>query len=235
MSEHLSGPDLGAFALGGLTEAEARAVEAHVADCADCRRELDDLTRTARYLDGVPPEFFLDGAPEGGDLLVARTVAQVRGERAALARETNRRRWVPLAVAAAVVGALLAGGGVLAGRHLASTASSGTSTASPVPGTRSAAATNPATGARMSVAVVPAAGWVRIDARVAGIAAGQKCRLVVEGTGSDRVVAGSWLVSPRAARYGISLSGFALVAPADVRAVVVETVAGQPLISVPIH
>lgn len=34
---------VGLYALGALPQAEARALEAHLADCTDCRRELDSL------------------------------------------------------------------------------------------------------------------------------------------------------------------------------------------------
>lgn len=103
-----------------------------------------------------------------------------------------------------------------------------------MPGTRYAQATDPATGARLSVEVTPAAGWVRLSAQVAGIPAGEKCRLVVVGAGGERQTAGSWVVSAKAAQDGSDLDGFALVAPAGVTAVVVENFAGRQFVSAPI-
>lgn len=44
-------------------------------------------------------------------------------------------------------------------------------------------------------AVVPAVGWVRVNAAVTGIPAGQQCRLIVLGRDGSRQLAGSWLVS----------------------------------------
>lgn len=221
-------PDLGASALGGLTAAEQAEVDEHVADCAACRAELAELREIAARLDEVPPEFFLDGPPDGGDLLVQRAVGRVRAER----RGSVTRRRLLTAAAAAVVGAALVGGGVLAGRESAPAAPVASA---PVPGTRSVEATDAATGARLAVDVIPAAGWVRVSAEVSGVPAGERCRLVVVGAGGERLVAGSWLVSPKAAEEGSALEGFALVAPDQVSAVVVESFAGRQFVSVPVR
>jgi RNA polymerase sigma-70 factor (ECF subfamily) len=69
---------------------------------------------------------------------------------------------------------------------------------------------------------------------VEGVPAGERCRLVVVGAGGQREVAGSWLISPKGAEEGTALDGFALVAPADVTAVVVETVTGRQFVSAPV-
>ena len=49
-----------------------------MADCDICRDQLAGLTGVADRLGEVPPEFFLEGPPEGGDLLVQRAVSRVR-------------------------------------------------------------------------------------------------------------------------------------------------------------
>jgi RNA polymerase sigma-70 factor (ECF subfamily) len=146
----------------------------------------------------------------------------------------TRRRLVG-AAAAAVAGIVLAGAGAVAGRQSApDPVAAAPSAPAPVPGTRSAAATDAGTGARLSVQVVPAAGWVRLSAEVEGVPAGERCRLVVVGAGGERQVAGSWLVSPKAAAEGTALEGFALVPPDQVSAVVVETFAGRRYVSAPL-
>ena len=71
---------LGAYVLNTLDEQEAREVNEHVAQCTECRTELDELIAMRDMLGEVPPEAFLDGPPEGGDLLLQRTLRQVRGE-----------------------------------------------------------------------------------------------------------------------------------------------------------
>jgi len=64
---------LGAYTLDALAPDEARAVEAHLAECADCRREVAELTELRGMLDTVPQEAFLDGPPDDGELLLQRT------------------------------------------------------------------------------------------------------------------------------------------------------------------
>src|SRR6185312_3380794 len=60
--EHDPG-ELGALALGLLEPARARAVEEHLATCAACRRDLEDLTAVTDLLGEVPPEAMLEGPP----------------------------------------------------------------------------------------------------------------------------------------------------------------------------
>jgi Putative zinc-finger len=220
-------PDLGVYALGGLSDAEMADVDAHVAGCETCRAQLAELSGIADRLGEVPPEFFLEGPPEGGDLLVRRAVSRVRAER----RSALTRRRVLTAAAAAVAAVALIGAGAVAGRQSAPAPVASGPSSTPVAGTRTATATDPGTGATVSAQVVPAAGWVRVSATVTGIPAGQKCRIVVVGTGGDRQIAGSWVVSAKGEKDGTTLSGSALVAPAQVAAVLVENFDGRRFVS----
>ncbi|MEU3727313.1 zf-HC2 domain-containing protein, partial [Streptomyces sp. NPDC031705] len=77
---------LGAYVLGVLDEEEVRRVGEHLGDCVRCREEVAALREMERVLGEVPEEAFLDGPPPGGDLLLQRTLRQVRGERASAAR-----------------------------------------------------------------------------------------------------------------------------------------------------
>lgn len=45
---------LGAYVLGGLSEREQAAIEAHVTYCAGCRAECDDLAFVPGLLDLLP-------------------------------------------------------------------------------------------------------------------------------------------------------------------------------------
>ncbi|MEN3309509.1 MAG: hypothetical protein V7603_5711 [Micromonosporaceae bacterium] len=234
-----AGELLGPYALGVLDPAEAHAVEEHLASCAQCRAELADLSAMARALGEVPPEAFLDGPPEGGDLLLRRTLRAVRGEQ----EQSRRRRTVLVAAGVAALAAAALGSGVLVGRQTAGRpAALPATSAAPSPGpsaapsgTRVVSGRDPSTGAAMVVSVIPAAGWVRVHATVTGVRAGQKCQiLVVPRGGGAGVSAGSWLVSARGERNGTTLDGAALVAPADVSAVQVVTFDGRTLVSVPV-
>jgi hypothetical protein len=71
---------------------------------------------------------------------------------------------------------------------------------------------------------------VRVHAEVGGVAAGEQCRLYVVGRDGSRREAGSWLV----AADETTVDGSALLDPAEVTAVQVETFAGRPLVSVPV-
>jgi len=221
---------LGAYALGVLDADDIRAVDEHVATCADCRRELTELSALNEMLGDVPPEAFLEGPPPGGDLLLQRTLRAVRSERS----RTGRQRTI--LVAAAVVGLLVLalGGGVLIGRQRVSTVET---QARPSPtvvvsGFRSASATDATTGTAMTVGLTPAIGWVRVHATVEHVKAGEKCQLVVRTRDGSSVVAGSWLVSAKGEQDGTTLDGSALVPADQVASVDVVTLDGRRLVSV---
>jgi anti-sigma-K factor RskA len=48
-------PDLAAFALGGLEPEEAAEIQRHIASCAGCQGELEELEKVNRALDAAPP------------------------------------------------------------------------------------------------------------------------------------------------------------------------------------
>jgi hypothetical protein len=223
--------DLAGYLTESLTPQERRDVEEHLAGCAECRAEVDSLREWTAALGAVPEAMLLDGPPEDADLLLQRTLRQVRGESAG---RRHRRLALVTAAAAAVLAAALAGG-VLAGRASApepALARPSPGASSLPPGTRLAAAADATTGARMSVTLVPAAGWVRVTATVSGIDAGEHCRLEVVGRDGTAVLAGSWLVSAEGAAHGTTLNGSALMDPAQVAAVRVVTTAGRQYVRV---
>jgi anti-sigma factor RsiW len=209
--------ELGAHALGLLDAAQSRAVEEHLAGCPACRREWEELRGMVDLLDDVPPEAFLDGPPEA-DLMLQRTVRQVRAEAAA----HRRRRRLLLAGAAAAAIAVFLGGGVLIGRE----------TAPPPPAAVAAPGAvqltgGGAPGVSMTATLTPAAGWVRLTTSVKGIPAGERCYIVVVARDGSRQIAGSWLVSQGGWRDGITLDGSALVPLDQVAEVVIENEAGR--------
>jgi anti-sigma-K factor RskA len=48
-------PNVAAFALGGLEPEEAAEIQRHIASCADCQSELEELRKVNRALDAAPP------------------------------------------------------------------------------------------------------------------------------------------------------------------------------------
>ena len=225
--------DIGAYLLGELPGDQAGTAETHLSNCAECREEVTALREIQELLEQVPPELALDGPPEDADLLLQRTLRQVRTEVSAV---QGRRRTL-VGVAAAVAAAAVLGVGIHLGQTIGNSKPavalpppSSYPTAAPTPGARFASATDPTTGARLTLGVQPAAGWIRIDAAVTGIPAGQECQLFVIGRDGSRVLAGSWLVSPQAATAGVTLDGTALIDPANVAAVDVENTSGKQFV-----
>src|SRR6185312_12755098 len=104
--------ELGALAL--LDPARTRAVEEYLAACPACRRDLEDLTAVTHLLGDVPPEALLEGPPDS-DMVLARTLRQIRAEAAA----ERRRRLVPRLAASVAAVAVLLGGGIAVGRATA--------------------------------------------------------------------------------------------------------------------
>ncbi|MFC4498094.1 MULTISPECIES: anti-sigma factor family protein [Streptomyces] len=228
---------LGAYVLGALDEQEVRDVDEHVASCERCRDELDGLREMESALGEVPPEAFIDGPPEGGDLVLQRTLRQARSE----GDRSELRRRVALSAVAAVAAAAVLGLGIVLGQGSGTerNEAGGTPSSAPVStppvstppaGTRVASGTSTATGARATVRLVPAREWVRVNAAVAGIPAGERCRLIVETADGRREVAGSWVVADRL--KGSHLDGSAAVPVDDVTKVVVENEQGKEYVAV---
>jgi anti-sigma factor RsiW len=228
-SDHV---DIAGYLVEMLTPEERQRADAHLATCAECRTEIDSLQDWSAALRDIPAEMLMDGPPEGADLLLQRTLRQVRTESG---QRRHRRTAALLSAAAAVLVAAIAGG-VLIGRGtapepapLAQPPASAPAASVPA-GTRSTTAVG-AGNARMQVTVTPAAGWVRVTATVAGIRAGEKCRLEVVGRDGVAVLAGSWLVSPAGETTGTTLNGSALIDPAQVASVRVVNTAGREFVT----
>ncbi|GAB3903328.1 zf-HC2 domain-containing protein [Kibdelosporangium lantanae] len=218
---------LGAYALGVLTPQEATEVEAHLATCPEARREVADLVGLRRVLDTVPPEAFIDGPPQGTDLLLQRTLRKVRAaeeETPARPQRSGARRLVAVAAAVAIAGGALVGG-IAIGQ--------GTGGPAPTPGL-AFKGTDATTHADLSVHVEPLAGWVKVHAMASGIKAGEPCQLVVTAKDGTQRIASSWLVTEKGESSGTSLDGAALVAPKDVKSVDVITLDNRKLVSVPV-
>jgi len=177
--------------------------------------ELNETTMHREPPFDLPPEAALDGRPEGGDLLLQRTLGRVRHEKA---REGRRRQSFAVVVSTSLLAAALAGG-VVIGRHL-------TSSDEFVVG-------GLANGASLSAVITPAEGWSRLRVNVKGVRAGEQCWLVVTDVHGGRFVAGSWIAGGGDPGRGVTLDGAALVAADDLKSVSVETLDGRVLVSAP--
>ncbi|MDR7277308.1 zf-HC2 domain-containing protein [Catenuloplanes atrovinosus] len=146
---------LGFYVLGKLDETESLAVEEHVAECAACRAQLDELTDVLPALGGAPLADLrgLHHAQTTHGGLAARTVTAPPGgtRRPAFTDSAagpprsrgRRRRWAPVALVGILVIAL-AGISALVlwqpGRHVPRLVDSGSS-ASAAPATPSLSVT----------------------------------------------------------------------------------------------
>lgn len=226
MTEH-DRSQLGAYALGALEPDEVREVDEHLATCAECRTEVAELEEMKYFLGEVPPEAFLDGPPEGGDLLLQRTLREVRAltpESAPMPIPVKRRsRWLLVAAAVLVVAGAL-GGGVAIGRSTAPDNA-------PVAGSKVVTATDTTTGTTMVTTVEPRGGWSWIRVNLKGLKAGAECEMFVTDTSGRTWGAGSWVVSPKAAREGSAFGGGVLVPLDQVRSVEIKTVQGQRVVA----
>jgi hypothetical protein len=236
---------LGAYSLGALDPAEAREVEGHLTGCPECRRELAELTELRDLLGEVPPEAFLDGPPDDGDLLLARIMRTARAERSqpsaarAAAPVAVRRRWRrPVAVAAAVaVAAGAFGGGLALGGSRQTGTPSARATASAAPSATFPAGTidinehDPGTGVGMAVQVVPKIGWVEWFGTFTGVKPGTHCVLIIVTKAGQRVPSGAWIAPKNANTVPLSLAGTAIVAPNQVSGLELDTTDGKPLVT----
>jgi hypothetical protein len=232
MTMHEQHVDIDAYVAGELTAEQAAQVEQHIAGCEECRQETDTLREMQEFLGEVPPEALLEGYPEDADLVLQKTLRRMRSESSAARRQSR----FLTAAAAVVVAAALVTGGVFVGQSTSdgqqpTAGGTQTPTATQPPGVRFASTTDATTGARITVRVTPAAGWVRLNAAVSGIPAGEKCRLIVVSKDGTQESAGSWVVPNKEAANGTTLDGAALIAPNDVTAVIVETTEGKQYVS----
>jgi hypothetical protein len=243
---------LGVYGLGALDPAEVREVDDHLATCEECRRELAELTEVRDLLGEVPPEAFLDGPPDDGELLLARVVRAARAEQAiaeldgaatppvargAAAPVRARRRWLrPVAAAAAVaVAAGAFAGGIALGRSSRPSsppAAQASPSATTFPaGTIKINEHDPGTGVGMAVDMVPKVGWVEWFGTFTGVTPGTHCVLVIVTRAGQRVPAGAWIAPKNANVAPVSLAGTAIVAPAQVSGLEIDTTDGKPLVT----
>lgn len=251
MSEH-DHSQLGAYALGALEPEEIREVDEHLAGCAACRRELAELEELKGFLGEVPPEAFLDGPPEGGDLLLQRTLREVTTAEAAARAEAaapaapaapaeaggsggsvgsrKGRTWLLVAAAVVLIAGAL-GGGVLIGResvddpYVAST---------PPAGSRQATATDAVTKVTMAATVEPRPGGSWVTVNLTNLKAGAECEMLVTDKAGKTYVAGSWVVPEKAARDGARYGGGVLVPADQVKSVQIKTLQGEHVVTTPV-
>jgi anti-sigma factor RsiW len=166
---------LGVYLLGALDSTERAEVEAHLATCAVCRAELDDLAELPSLLGRLSMDEFAPEPLEVPDDLYERVAARAREEaRPASSRLVHHRRL--LAVAASLV--------LLAGASVGSWAALRSHTE-----VYHSAARGPV---HMQVTLASQTTGTGLTVMVSGLPTDEHCRLIAIADDGTRDVAGRW-------------------------------------------
>ncbi|MFI6446676.1 zf-HC2 domain-containing protein [Kitasatospora sp. NPDC050543] len=226
--------DVGAYVLGVLDEPERSAFERHLAGCAQCAQQVEELGGLepilAEYLSAGGPDAVdpADPAPRVSEDLLGRLV----GEVAATRRRGRTRRLVLVAAAAVlVVGGPAVTVAVVSADHGAAT----TSVA------QQFTATDPLSGARATVGVAGKQWGSQVSLELSNVRGPLSCDLVAVSRSGERQTVTTWTVpdtgygtaqAPDALRTG----GGAGLQLKDIDHFEVRTLDGrQVLVSVPVQ
>ena len=237
---------LGCYALGVLDAHESHGVEQHLRGCPSCRAQVADFHRIRTALDEVPREAFLheldSDQPKPSELVLQRALRQIRQEsvipqqRAAdpqprasprpveefpQPQHAKPRRW-PGYLAAAAVAAVVAFGG---GAVLMQDRTPDTS----ISASRSGEGTS---GAIKLVAEVAPSSQDRylVTAKIDGLPAAQKCKLVVIGADGKKAEAHVWTSSEKGRVEGVTVRGMVSVPLDQVKSVAIENGEGKAFV-----
>jgi hypothetical protein len=170
--------NLGAYALGHLSEDEQAALEAHLEGCPACRAEANSLFAVSRLLPHADPERF-GPAPQPPPELGKRIAATIGSERRSKQRRRRRRFGLGFGGAAAATAMAVLAIFVL---------SSG-SEGSPE---QHVAFRSLPSGVKIAATLQPQAFGTEIHMYVNGISSGTLCRVYMRGPGGEDVSAGTF-------------------------------------------
>ena len=239
---------LGCYALGVLDAHESLGVEQHLRGCPSCRAQVADFHRIRKVLDEVPREMFLHeleaDLPKPSDLVLQRVLRQIRNESAipqprvadprprASPRPVEElpepqhakpRRWPGYLAAAAVAAVVAFGGGAVFMQNQAP----GTNVAGPYTGEATA------NGGIRLVAEMSESSQDRyeVEAKINGLPAAQKCKLVVIAMDGTKAVAFSWTTTEKPKDEGTEISGTVSIRPDQVKSVAIENAEGKTFVA----
>ena len=170
--------ELGAYALGHLSEEERSSLEAHLEGCPTCRAEADSLLAVSRMLPHADPERF-GPAPQPPTELGKRIAATIGGER----RAKRRRRRLHFG---------LGFGGAAAATAMAVLAIFILSSGNDAGPEQHVAFRSLPSGVKIAATLQPQAFGTEIHMYVKGISSGTLCRVYMRGPGGDEVSAGTF-------------------------------------------
>jgi hypothetical protein len=170
--------ELGAYALGHLSEEERSSLAAHLEGCPVCRAEAESLFAVSRLLPHADPERF-GPAPQPPAELGKRIAATIGDERRSKRRQ--RRLRFGLGFVGAATATAMA---VLAIFVLSSDSEGGPEQHVAFRGLPS--------GVKIAATLEPQAFGTEIHMYVKGVSSGTLCRVYMRGPGGDDVSAGSF-------------------------------------------
>ena len=192
---------LGVYVLGAIDPAERAQVDAHLANCRDCRDELAGLASLPALLARVSTEEAIALAATDGPFTAAVSEAP-EPPRELLATvldltAARRRRWREAGVG--VAAALVIAAGVFGGLRLGSSPAPATSVAQGQAGLYNGPAGPMQTvtgqsGGMAATVSYSAMGWgTQVDVKVNGIPVGTNCQLWAIDANGNRFLAGNWV------------------------------------------
>jgi anti-sigma-K factor RskA len=209
--------DVGAYVIDALEPEERLGLEAHLATCRTCAAAVRELEGLPARLASVPPPQAPAPVPAPSELAflrLQRSALAVPASRAPARRRPVARRWALVAAAMVVLGGAGTAGVVV---------SSGGSDAPAILAVSEgdlhvrAAMTEESSGTRIVMALV-------------GGTPGQQCELAVQARDGHWETAGTWTASHAGSAH---VSGTVRIDPEDVTRVVVRTLDGRLLVSMP--
>jgi hypothetical protein len=207
--------DVGAYVLDALEPEERSRMRGHLADCPVCTASLRDLEGLPRWLAQVSPPAALPDTPVPSELAYRRFQRSATGAGTLAAPRRPARRWfLAVAAAAVVMGAAGVTGVVVA-----------TSQNSPTTITASAGPV------RAQASLAAAGQGTSITLALEGVTSGQRCELVTEDRDGRWATAGEWTVNYHG---DVHFTAHVPIQKGDIRQLVVRTLDGRKLVSLPV-
>ncbi|ACZ83904.1 hypothetical protein Aros01_02246 [Streptosporangium roseum] len=246
---------LGAYVLGALEPEECVFVEAHLAECAGCRAEFEELTGVATFLGRVSEE----------DVAQVGSPPQAVLDRLLSARVKRRRMTRVLLSLAASVLLVGLGGTLWSATQSTRSAQDAAPVSAPRPSLaetvtpysakeRAAPSAQPDGDARLMLedaaertakgsegsvraTVTASAGEKATTLRVmlTGVAKGTRCRLDVVGVDGVRETAGNWIVDRAAYDSSGAFTGTTTIPPSGISKFEIVTAGGRMLVTATFH
>jgi len=213
--------ELGVYVLGALEQWERAPIEAHLAECGDCRAlaaELLPVPRALALIDQTRLEQFLHGTAQAPERRLSIPAAATPRDSGPAQARRQRPGWLPVAAAAALI---VSAGGLWLGLP---------SDPATAPRSRTVEATNAQSHVHARVQVTSTATGSSLTLGLAGVPASEHCQLIAIGADGRREVAASWVADYRG---GADVHGSVDLSPPAIARLQVQTLDGRVLVVLP--